>query len=377
MSEAFDARRYAVRTEDTFFMYGWVPLDSVESFIKNLEAQKNVRYTVVEPGALGDHISVKLKNRWLFRAFEPFVEMYGLPSYNEFDPTPLMAVLYTLLFGIMFGDVGQGILVSVIGFLMYKLKKMWLGKVLVYAGIAGCCFGFFYGSVFGFEELLPFGFHALESSANTSLMLQTAVYLGVLLISLVIIVNVINGIRQKQYEKAIFGQNGIAGLILYWAVMLLVLPLLGFLDISISSPVFIICAFVLPLILVLLRDPLGKLVSGDPDWKPDNLLDFLLENIFELVEVLLSYVTNTVSFLRVGIFALSHAGMMTVVFLLAGEPRNPVVVILGNLVVMGIEGLLVGIQVLRLNFYEMFGRFFEADGRAYSPITINYKSANE
>ena len=376
MSDSFDLRRYAVCTTDSFYLYGWVPAEMIKNCTALFDKVPGLSYEVENSTDAIITPPVKLKNSVLFKPFEPFVEMYGRPSYNEIDPTPIMAVLYTLLYGIMFGDIGQGILLALIGhFFMWKLKKLWLGRVLVYAGIAGACFGFVYGSLFGYEHILPFGFKVLESSQNTNLMLQTAVYIGVVVIALIIILNILNGIKQKDLEKALFSQNGVAGLVLYICVMALVLPFFGFLDADLSSPLLIVGGVILPLILIVLRHPLGKLVSRDPDWKPESIVDFLLENVFELIEVFLSYLSNTISFLRVGIFALSHAGMMLVVFLLAGPNENPVVIIIGNLLVMGLEGLLVGIQVLRLNFYEMFGRFFEADGRAYQPVIINYSDS--
>jgi V/A-type H+-transporting ATPase subunit I len=374
MSDSFDLRRYAVCTSERFFLYGWIPDEKLDEFREVLDSVSGVIYDLEPPTeVVGVTPPVKLKNHAVFRPFEPFVNMYGRPSYNEFDPTPLMSALYTLLFGVMFGDVGQGILLSLCGFLMWRFKKMWLGRVLIYAGIAGCAFGFFYGSVFGFEHLLPFGFNVLESSENTNLMLRMAVYIGVAVISLVMIINIVNGIRQRNYEKSLFSQNGLCGLIFYLSVMLLVLPMFGFLDVSIPAKPVAIFGVLLPLVFIVLRHPLGKLISGDPDWKPPGIVDFLLENIFELIEVVLSYISNTISFMRVGIFALSHAGMMMVVFLLAGPDESPIVIIIGNLIVMALEALLVGIQVLRLNFYEMFGRFYEAEGKEYQPFIIDYK----
>jgi len=376
--ETAELRKFAVCSDTSFYLYGWVPADSIPDLTANLACWPNVLFTVDDPNRIG-HIKppVILRNAPIFRPFEPFVEMYGRPSYGEIDPTPVMAILYTLFFGIMFGDIGQGLIVAAVGYLMWRCKKMWLGRILIYAGFAGSVFGFVYGSIFGFEHLLPFGFKVLESADNTDKMLSTAVFIGIAVILTVMLLNIVNGLKQKEYEKALFSQNGIAGVILYISIMLLVLPMLGFLDVNVMSGGFVILGIILPLIAVVFRDPLGKLVSGDKDWFPRSIGDFLLENVFELIEVLLSYIANTISFLRVGIYALSHAGMMMVVFLLAGDSQNPVVIIFGNIIVMGIEGLLVGIQVLRLNFYEMFGRFFTAEGKAYRPVMIDYKKLHD
>ena len=98
---------------------------------------------------------------------------------------------------------------------------------------------------------------------------------------------------------------------------------------------------------------------------------YFVQSFFELFEVMLSYLSNTLSFVRVGAFAVSHAAMMQVVMMLAGaengQAPNVIVVIVGNLVVMGMEGLIVGIQVLRLQYYEFFSRFYKGDGRKFEP----------
>lgn len=101
------------------------------------------------------------------------------------------------------------------------------------------------------------------------------------------------------------------------------------------------------MLLFLKEIPIG-IIDRHPDRKPESKIDFVLQNIFELLEYVLSYLSNTVSFLRVGAFVLVHAGMMMVVFSLAGESKNIVVIILGNILVICLEGLLTGIQALRL-----------------------------
>ena len=146
-----------------------------------------------------------------------------------------------------------------------------------------------------------------------------------------------------------------------------------FLGIPIMTPVYVVLLIVLPLILVFLREPLSKLVEGDKNWKPEKWGGFIVDNIFEMFEVLLSYVTNTMSFLRVGAFVLVHAGMMQVVFVLAemiGGTGYVITVIIGNIIVLGLEALLVAIQVLRLEYYEMFSRFYIGEGRAYTPLKL-------
>jgi V/A-type H+-transporting ATPase subunit I len=154
---------------------------------------------------------------------------------------------------------------------------------------------------------------------------------------------------------------------MYWIAITAVLMAINILPPMVSVTVLVVVALVL-LLLIFLREPLAALVERKKNWIPENKVEFIVINFFECFEILLSLITNTISFIRVGAFALNHVGMMTVVFLLAktaGGSTNPVIVIIGNLVVIGLEGLIVGIQVLRLEFYEIFGRFYEGSGKPF------------
>lgn len=371
-NDVFEVRKYCVRSKKEFYISGWLGADEVVGFKEEFDPEPLINYIVEKAENMEHNVSppTKLKNFWAFQPFEEFVKMYGLPSYGEFDPTPFMAITYVLLFGIMFGDVGQGFCVFLLG-LFLSYRKINLGKILVGCSISSMIFGCFYGSVFGFEDII-IGFRTLESSANINLTIMASIALGVVLVSAAMLINIYNGIRQKNIEKIFFHYNGISGFVFYWGVIFAVLSMFGF-GMSRISPFFVVFAVIIPLVLIYLKEPLTKLAEKKKDWKPKNLGEYLVENIFELFEVVLSYITNTVSFMRVGAFALNHAGMMLAVFILSrmfGESQNIVVIILGNLFVMGMEGLIVGIQVLRLEFYEMFSRFFAGEGKAFVPLKI-------
>ena len=141
---------------------------------------------------------------------------------------------------------------------------------------------------------------------------------------------------------------------------------------SLNLPIILIC-IVIPIICIFMRVPLGNLLLKKGAFPEGGFGAYALENIFEMLEIAISFVANTMSFLRVGGFILSHAGMMSVVFTLAGmfgPVGYAITVALGNLFVIGLEGLVVGIQVLRLEFYEMFGRYYSGEGVPLSLIHI-------
>ena len=375
-SERYDLRRYAARSRETFYLMGWVPEPELENLTKKLDAFPDCSCVVDSPRDLqGVRPPTKLKSSFFGRVFRPFLEMYGLPNYQELDPSIFMAFTYCLFFGIMFGDLGQGLGLALIGLILSKWKKMWLGNIITCCGLSGALFGCVYGSVFGYEDILP-GFKIMEESnllpgsSNVLVLLLLSVALGIGMICVVMVLNIVNGIRQHNFEKIFFGPNGLAGLVFYGGLILAAVSTLLF-GVNLFVPAYVLPVLVLPLVCILLREPLSLLAAGDPEWKHVNPSEVLGTGFFELFETLLSYLTNTLSFMRVGAYAITHVGLMMVVQMLAGS-GNLVVIVLGNLFVMGFEGLLVGIQVLRLEFYELFGRFYDDGGIPYVPAKIDY-----
>lgn len=380
-SSAFELRKKAVISGDKFHIIGFVPAKKAEKTVKSLNEIKGI--TAIEtPNDADARLKppTRLKNNFLVRPFELIVKMYGLPRYGDIDPTVYVAITYTLLFGAMFGDVGQGLVVFLAGLVMAHILKMDFGKILERIGLSSTMFGFLYGSVFGFEHLLDpfykavFGLEEkpIEVFEQSNTLLLTAIAIGAVLISVSIILNIILSFRHKNLEEAVFGNNGVAGFIFY-ASLLAALALRFLFRVNVLNPFYIFFLIVLPLLLIFFKQPLGKLISGKKKIAPENGIgEFIAENFFEMFEYLLSYATNTMSFLRVGGFVLSHAGMMLVVFSLAEmfqATGSVIVIIIGNIFVMGMEGLIVGIQALRLQFYEVFGRFFVADGKEFIPVS--------
>lgn len=367
--ECREVRRFAACSRDTFYLTGWVPETAAPALVERLQAEEDVS-CVLDDGADPQVATppTKLKSGPLSRIFRPFLELYGLPAYNETDPSAFMAVTYCLFFGIMFGDVGQGLGLAAIGAALWKWKGQWLGKIIACCGLSGAAFGCVYGSVFGFEDWLP-GFKVLEGN-HVMVLLLLSVALGVVLLLAAMGINIANGVRQKNYEKILFGPNGAAGAVFYCGLLVLaVTKAAGLADLAV--PAYLLPVLVLPLALMLLREPLAGLLARDPGWRKVRLGELLGLGCFELFETLLSYLTNTLSFLRVGAYAVIHVGMMLVVHMMAGS-GNLAVLVLGNLFVMGFEGFLVGIQVLRLEFYELFSRFYDDGGIPYRPHIIDY-----
>ena len=376
-------KNHACKYKRSFVLIGWIPSEYKGRIAEALKPIISVEVNFSDAKDEAKHAPpVKLKNHFFFRPFEYYTEMYGLPGYNELDPSWFIALTYTLLFGIMFADVGQGVALLIASIFMYKKMKMPLGALLIPCSISSTVFGFVFGSVFGFEEALNPLYHALFGweekpidvleGSTTMILIYSAVGIGVILLIVAMMLNIISSLKRGDVGGALFGVNGVAGLVFYTALIAgLVLSLV--LDIQIMNTAYILLLIVLPLLLVFMREPLSKLIRGEKNIFGGSIGSFIVDNLFEMFEVALSYVTNTMSFLRVGAFILVHAGMMKVVFVLAGmfSPVGYVItVIVGNIIVMALEALLVGIQVLRLEYYELFSRFYIGDGRKYEPVTV-------
>lgn len=384
--ENFRLRSFASVYRDKFYLVGFIPVKEAKRFKALFSSLPDVSLVFKPPGSEPNLITpVKLKNNRFSNPFSLFVEMYGLPRYNGFNPTTLVAITYTLLFGIMFGDLGQGLVLSLIGTIIYKKSKNQLGAIMARIGISSAFFGLIFGSCFGFENLLDplyttIGLKGkpLEVMENTNFVLAAAIGIGVGLILISIVINVILNFKRKDYTNALFSNNGLAGLLFFGSLLFGAVGTL-FLDMHLFTKPFIFCCLILPVIVMFFREPLGCLVSKKK-FHCDGIGDFIASNFFEVFEFMLGYASNTLSFVRIGGFVFSHAGMMSVVMLLSetvAKGASPIVIVLGNIFVMGMEGLIVGIQVLRLEFYEIFSRFYDGDGKPFEPVQIHYEPVLE
>lgn len=374
-------RSKALQYNKSFIIVGWIPTENSKQLKHRLKKIKSIELDFSDARhEMEKSPPVKLKNCFLAKPFEFYTEMYGVPKYNEIDPSLFVAITYIIIFGIMFADLGQGICLSIVGLLMWKLKKMKIGKILFPCGLSSAVFGTVFGSVFGFEEMLNPVYKALfgldekpiEVMHSTNTIILAAIGIGVVLLMIAMMLNVYTSLRQKNLGHALFSTSGIAGIIFYGAV---VFGLAGqmFLGLNILTLPYILGLIAVPFILIFFSEPLTDLVNGEKDWQPESWGGYIVEKLFESIEVILSYVTNTMSFLRVGAFILVHAGMMMVVFVLAqtvGGVGYWVIVVIGNGLVMALEALLVAIQVLRLEYYEMFSRFYSGEGRPFEPVKL-------
>lgn len=376
LNNVYNVRNYAVFSEKTFYLTGWIPKSHLDAFIKEIKASDVYSFTIEDD----EHVKrlkppTKLRNSKFFKPFEALVSMYGIPSYYETDPTIFVGLTYLIMFGVMFGDVGQGLIITLLGFMLYKKSRSSLSQIAIYLGITSMIAGIFYGSLFGNEEILR---HALPfipminpMEYKTEILIITIAF-GAILIVMAMLINVVNAFKKKDLGKLLFDRNGIAGLIVYFSILYIVLVKVKIFDMTVVPAIILIIG---SLIIILLSHPLQKYIQTRKEFLPEDKTGFFIESFFELLETVLAILSNTISFMRVGAFAMNHVGLIIAFHMLsdmvaesAGKPGSFLVMVVGNILIIGLEGLIVAIQGLRLEYYELFSRFFEGNGSEFKPF---------
>jgi len=368
------------RLRYTYLLAGWVPTSQVPTLQQEIkQVSDKVLIEVNTPSRQEDsHIPVALGNPPIVRAFQGLVTTYGRPLYGELDPTPMIALTFPLIFGIMFGDVGHGLVLALLGLLLISRKVRALrglsgmGVVIIACGITAMVFGSLYGSIFGFEEVLkPLWIRPLEDIMD---ILLTTVGIGIGLLSLGMVLNIINAALTRRWGHLLFDHNGLAGLIFYWSLVGLAASI--FMSNLSINPIPLAVVAALSGLAMTFAEVLERLVEGQRPLIEGSLSSYLIQTPIELFETLIALLSNTLSYVRMGAFAVAHGSLCLVVFIMA-EIISPahgvgywVVVALGNLFVIGFEGMVVGIQTLRLEYYEFFSKFFSGGGMSYRPLTL-------
>jgi V/A-type H+/Na+-transporting ATPase subunit I len=308
-----------------------------------------------------------------------------LPGYRDVQPTLLVALTYMLMFGVMFGDVGHGLILTLggLGALLWGRGEQIRdgGLLVMLAGTSSILFGVVYGSYFGIPALHGYALWGdpLHAGVPLRLMLAT-IGVGVLVISLGVILNVINAVRRGDFLSAALDKFGVAGIIFYWGSLIFIVKFSTLSELGLAGGTLLL-VIVLPLLAVSLKDPLQYAVSQFQGHQPhsDNIFMAFIESAIEAFEAVLAYLANTISFVRLAAYAMSHAAILMATFAIAeamwevpgvGVVLFVLVAIVGNAVALVLEGVVVAVQVLRLEYYEFFGKFFSGSGLPFKPFSI-------
>lgn len=369
---------------------GWLPAEDL-SKLQKLVDEATDGTGVIESmdadeaekaGDSDEQVPVQLSGNGLTRPFQMLVTNFGMPNYHELDPSFFVGLTFMVMFGYMFGDLGQGGVLFLAGLLAFFKKgasrmRKDVGTLLMCCGGSAMVFGILYGSVFGSEDLLPRLWISPSPMHTKDLgeLLLTAVGVGVVFLSVSLIFNIVNHFRAKKYFEGTFDKYGILGLLFYWACLGTALATIITRTFNSWSLFFIIA----PLVLLLIRIPLGNLIHNHSlSGEEGGLFSGLLEGAIDTMETLTGYLSGTVSFIRVGAYAISHAALCLAVHSImemltgtaGGTAAKILVFIFGNILIIGFEGMVAAIQCVRLEYYEMFSRFFQGGGVEYKPFKI-------
>ena len=365
------------RLKYTYLVVGWAISAQLATLTRQVQTVSKETLFETYPtkrSGTNQNVPSSLDHPGIMRPFQMLVTTFGQPRYGELDPTLLMMVMFPFLFGAMFGDAGQGIVLMLLGWLLVskKVKALrgmaGLGGVILACGLVATVFGFLYGSFFGFEEVL----HPIWMSPvkNILTILMIAIGAGTILLSLGYILGIINAWTARDWPKLFFEHSGLPGLLLYWS--LLGIGATAFIPtFPVPQIVFIIVA-VITGVAIAFSEIWTHLLEGHRPLIEDSIGIYVIQVFFEMFETMISYLSNSLSYVRVGAFAVAHGGLSAAIFILAvlvgGKEYTLgywLVVIGGNLFIVGVEGLIVGIQTMRLSYYEFF-----SGGMEYEPLSI-------
>jgi V/A-type H+-transporting ATPase subunit I len=365
-----DTLRRFPRQGHIYVVAGWTPADNIQRLASGVTEASAGRAVieVLEPDVTHAGAPTLLRNPPFFRAFEQLVTAFGYPAYNELDPTPVLAISFLLMYGMMFGDMGHGLLLAGVGAWLYcrRRKQRTIAGLLAAAGVSGFLFGFLYGTAFGIEVLPAPWLRPLDSILA---ILLAAVIGGIIFLNVGFFLHLINTWRIRDWSHLLLDRNGLVGVWLYWTLLGGAIALWQGL---VSAGVLLGLAAV-PTILLFFQEPLRRGLARDRPLTPEGWSETLLLAFFEMFETIVSYVSNSLSFVRLGAFAVAHEGLSQVILLLAamaGPWGQVPILVAGTILLVGFEGLIVGIQTLRLEYYEFFSKFFQGNGRRFSPVQL-------
>lgn len=391
------------RTSRTVLFSGWIPenkVAAVEAGIRKAAAG-GCSMEWIKPGtgeASDMPVPVDMNNPEVLKPFEGLVRNFAVPEYGSVDPTPFVAVAYLMMFGLMFGDVGHGLVVGLVGLVGTMLarksgKPDGLFRLIMYCGGAAIVAGALFGSYFGMELLPPlwFNYHAVVNGEGGSGAIQSiydilgiTIRFGMAVLGVGLVINWVNLIRKRDWLTLLLDKAGLLGGWIYGAGSWVAFYFVAHDYKGLPPSSLLVPLLAIPTLVLAFKGPIEFAAHSAHEgkhFKPGMIMDFFMEWIVEVLEIYSGYLANTLSFMRVAGLGIAHVSLMTAFFQIARmvspktllSPAAIAILFLGNALVIALEGLSAGIQSLRLNYYEFFSKYFNGTGKAYRPISLNSK----
>ncbi|MBO8436011.1 MAG: ATPase [Spirochaetes bacterium] len=391
-------------TRNTTLFSGWVPAEYAEDITaligKVTSGRCIIEWTEADE-VPREEVPVEMSSPKILKPFERMVNNYSTPEYGSINPTPFTAIAYLCMFALMFADLGQGfilLLVGLIGSSMYKkhpekkdgIISRYLCSLLLFLGPASMIGGLLFGSCFGFEIIPPlwFPYDAVVEGEPVQGLIQDiydilgiTIKFGIVVIYLGLILNWINLVRKKRFFELVFDKNGIVGGVMYalgiwFAWGFVASGYKTFPSAPFFAPVLIIC-----LVMIIIKGPLDAIIkarNGEKESVGQIIISTVMDFLVEVLEIFSGLLSNTLSFMRVAGLGIAHASLMSAFYQMAAMPGNIIaevlIMILGNVLVIVLEGLSAGIQSLRLNYYEFFTKYFTGHGVAFEPVGLRSRA---
>ncbi len=382
-----EAEQNFPRTNSAVMLTGWIPAADAPAQERRVRELTGAR-CVIQAAAPGqspeDQIPVLLRHPAWLRPFQLLVGAYGLPKYQELEPTLFVAVSYVLMFGMMFGDAGQGAVLALGGLALWRSGRSAGardgGLLLLFAGLSSVVFGVIYGSYFGLTSLKHYALWHDPLEGDPMNLMYGAIGFGIVMISLGLILNVINRFRRGDVLGGLLDKFGLVGVLFYWGALALLTKWVA-LESGALMKLAVLGFLVLPIIGWAVKEPLEYFAARRAGHAPAHggLFEAVTESLVGAFEAVLSYLANTISFVRLAAYAMSHAALLVAAFMMAGEVKHlspgggvlsVLIIILGNVVAIVLEGIIASVQALRLEYYEFFGKFYSGSGQPFKPFRL-------
>lgn len=386
------------RTTGTVVITGWIP--------RNLQTltEKTIRETTIgrcylewtrpdaDASVRAETVPVKLEHRPVLKPFQWIVENYSLPRYGTIDPTIFVAVSFLTMFGLMFGDAGHGFVLALVGALLAltqrgKGTRLYdLGRLVFWCGCSALVAGVLFGSYFGYQwfPALWFDYHGIVSGHGGNGLvndvydiLGITIRFGMIIIGFGIFLNIVNRMRTRNWLHLFFDKGGLLGGWVYAGGVYTAFAFAQSNYKTLPSDIELLVLVLLPAAIFALKAPLEtfiKVRQKKTQFRLSMIMDWVMDWVVELLELFSGYLSNTLSFMRIAGLGIAHVSLMSAFFQIAEGVDSPLlrglILILGNTMVIALEGLSAGVQSLRLNYYEFFSKYFCGSGKVYEPISL-------
>lgn len=372
------ARCELFATRETFMLTGWVRSDEAEKLEKLIEETAPVSFLEMRDPYDDEQPPTYCRNSKFFAPFEFITNMYSPPDPRGYDPTVVMTPFYLVFFGLMMGDTGYGLLMSIFAALFIKLKKPERGagqvaRILFWGGLSTMVFGLLAGTCFGmnwydmFGESFPFPLLDPMKDQLTAIIVYCALGFGQIIVGM--IVSIVLHVKRGDWQTALFD---IGSWLMIFAGAGLIFLLKG--------PMKYLAYGLLGLGLILLVGFGGRAKKG---------FGRVIGGVGKLYDIT-SFLSDVLSYSRVFALGLATGAMGSAFNLVAGIARDMLkgIPVVGGVVSFIVAAILLAvlhvfcvainalgafIHCARLQFIEYYNRFYTPGGKLFAPLGINTK----